>query len=236
MGSVAHAGSPATHDVHHRSTLCRTTRGPAPRIQALTPASYHPLRSAVLRVGLRRGISRRQELLVAAAIGRRAYRPQRAGRIRSGATGPRCQEDADWDGRLPTSGSIVPPCDVFELYRNCQYSSTYVTMRDGVRLAVDVLLPPEGTCTLPVPVVLHQTRYMRGVKLRWPAKNITNGLPLDPINHAAKCFLLAAGYAVVSMDVRGTGEWAFSAHASCMAHQRSERCMRGGVQIQGPIK
>ncbi|PZF84714.1 CocE/NonD family hydrolase [Jiangella anatolica] len=61
-----------------------------------------------------------------------------------------------------------------------------VTMRDGVRLATDVWLPPQ----LPAPVVAMRTPYGRGA---------------DPIAGAFLSFA-RRGYAVVSQDVRGTGD------------------------------
>jgi hypothetical protein len=48
---------------------------------------------------------------------------------------------------------------------------------------------------------------MRGMRLRWPLKKFTNGRPVDPINFELKAALLAAGYAVVTIDVRGTGQY-----------------------------
>lgn len=43
------------------------------------------------------------------------------------------------------------------------------------------------------------------MRLRWPLKKYTNGRPIDLINFELKAALLAAGYAVVTIDVRGTG-------------------------------
>ena len=48
-------------------------------------------------------------------------------------------------------------------------------------------------------------RYMRGMRLRWPLKKLTNGRPIDLINFEQKAALLAGGYALVTIDVRGTG-------------------------------
>ena len=52
---------------------------------------------------------------------------------------------------------------------------------------------------------------MRGMRLRWPLKKFTNGRPVDLINFELKAALLAAGYAVVTIDVRGTGVHIFRA-------------------------
>ena len=43
-------------------------------------------------------------------------------------------------------------------------TSRYLTMPDGVRLAIDVYLPARRTG--PVATILHQTRYFRSVAMR----------------------------------------------------------------------
>ena len=48
-------------------------------------------------------------------------------------------------------------------------------------------------------------RYTRGLYLRFPFRLMTDGRPYDFINIAFKAELLLAGYAVISMDFRGTG-------------------------------
>ena len=48
-------------------------------------------------------------------------------------------------------------------------------------------------------------RYTRGVYLRFPVSLMTKGRPFDFVNISQKSELLLAGYAVVSMDCRGTG-------------------------------
>lgn len=68
--------------------------------------------------------------------------------------------------------------------------SSYLTMRDRVRIAVDVILPTSPSITR-FPTVLHITRYWRGGEG-------------DPPNEA-QAFFVAHGYATVWMDVRGTG-------------------------------
>lgn len=73
--------------------------------------------------------------------------------------------------------------------------SLYIPMRDGVRLAVDVFLPenlPQGE---KLPALLYRTRYWRDAELKQPS-----GQP-DPI----LSFFTSYGYAVLRMDVRGTG-------------------------------
>lgn len=48
-------------------------------------------------------------------------------------------------------------------------------------------------------------RYTRGVYLRFPFRLMSNSRPYDFVNISQKAELLLAGYAVVSMDFRGTG-------------------------------
>jgi len=76
--------------------------------------------------------------------------------------------------------------------------SRYVTMRDGCRIAVDAWLP-EGAPG-PVPAVLILTPYYRRFA-------VAPGSDADPIPNAGKFvrLLVPRGYAVVVVDVRGTG-------------------------------
>jgi uncharacterized protein len=68
--------------------------------------------------------------------------------------------------------------------------SYYVTMRDGVRIAVDVVLPA-GAASQRFPAILEMTRYWRRAQG-------------DPVSDEEKTFT-ANGFAVVTGDVRGTG-------------------------------
>jgi uncharacterized protein len=79
--------------------------------------------------------------------------------------------------------------------------SLYLTMRDGVRIAVDVHLP-EGVG--PRPTILRQTRYYRGVELREPFSWLPIRWLIDHADHTRRRFL-AAGYAWVDVCVRGSG-------------------------------
>lgn len=76
-------------------------------------------------------------------------------------------------------------------YREASVSSAYVTMRDGVRIAVDVMLPKGLPPAAKVPALLSFTRY-------WRAKE---GRELDNLQK----FFVGHGYALVGVDVRGTG-------------------------------
>ncbi len=73
-------------------------------------------------------------------------------------------------------------------------SSQFVTMRDGTRLALTAWVPEKRTG--PVPTILRLTRYWREI-------DATTSINPDPIE-AGRPFV-NAGYAWVSVDVRGTG-------------------------------
>ena len=77
--------------------------------------------------------------------------------------------------------------------------STYVSMRDGVKLAVDTYVPEGGGPTGKFPAILILTPYYRRFKLSAPGA--------DPSPNAAiyRDFFVPRGYALVVVDVRGTG-------------------------------
>ncbi|MEW5852098.1 MAG: CocE/NonD family hydrolase [Myxococcota bacterium] len=85
--------------------------------------------------------------------------------------------------------------------RSVTVRSVGVPMEDGVRLAVDVILPSE-TEGARVPAVLLQTRYWRSFALRIPDPK---GQPPPAPREDIAQKLTDAGYAVVVADVRGTG-------------------------------
>ena len=77
--------------------------------------------------------------------------------------------------------------------------SRYVTMRDGVRLAVDVYLPqglPEGAR---FPAIIVATPYYRRFKSEGPVAEYT------PMAFRYRDAFVPRGYALVVVDVRGTG-------------------------------
>lgn len=69
--------------------------------------------------------------------------------------------------------------------------SRLITMRDGVRIAVDVILPKGLLANQRVPAVLTLTRYWRAREDDGPSE--------------FQRFWVSHGYAIVSADVRGTG-------------------------------
>lgn len=74
-------------------------------------------------------------------------------------------------------------------------------MRDGVGLAVDVLRPAEGER---LPTVLTQGRYWRSFLARGQRGGPSDRVP-PSAHHPSTEALVAAGFAVVNADVRGTG-------------------------------
>ncbi|HEX8721427.1 MAG TPA: CocE/NonD family hydrolase [Pyrinomonadaceae bacterium] len=87
----------------------------------------------------------------------------------------------------PTYKNYAPP-----QYDGADVTSFYVTMRDGVRVAVDVALPKGLAAGARLPAVVEQTRY-------WRARDGQREAG------AAQKFFTSYGYAYVTADVRGTG-------------------------------
>ncbi len=76
--------------------------------------------------------------------------------------------------------------------------SSYVTMRDGVRLAVSVWLPEGVEPVMPRPAVLASTRYWRAMALR-------EDKPEYQGSFLMASHLWARGYVLLVCDARGTG-------------------------------
>ena len=90
-------------------------------------------------------------------------------------------------------------------YRGSTTQSSYITMRDGVRLAADVTLPRNLPPETRLPALLSQTRYWRAMELRAPFKWFLKPSALDPHFRDFTPFFVSRGYALVQVDVRGTG-------------------------------
>lgn len=78
-------------------------------------------------------------------------------------------------------------------------TSVYVTMADGCRLAVDVMLP-NGDDSRRWPTVLILTPYIRRFELQ-PGSNVEP----SPNSYRYRDMFVPRGYAVVVVDARGTG-------------------------------
>jgi putative CocE/NonD family hydrolase len=88
-------------------------------------------------------------------------------------------------------------------YTKVDTRSHYLKMRDGVRIAIDVNLPvgvPDGQ-NLPTLMIL--TRYWRSFALRVPAPPAK--VPMGPRAVGVGDFWVGQGYALVTVDARGSG-------------------------------
>ncbi|WP_129774801.1 CocE/NonD family hydrolase [Peristeroidobacter soli] len=108
------------------------------------------------------------------------------------------------------------------IYRQAIRRSVYVTMRDGVQLAVDYYLPARDGKVVRgrFPVVLEYTRYGRsrplpegGTKNDKYSPTDARGLMTISDNAVRSELLLAYGYALVVADVRGSGASFGPSHA-----------------------
>ncbi len=83
-------------------------------------------------------------------------------------------------------------------------SSRYLTMRDGVRIAVDVCLP-RGYGARRLPTILRQTRYFRRFRVHPLLRRLLGQGTLDPMNAPMRSLMTSRGYAWVDVDARGSG-------------------------------
>lgn len=100
------------------------------------------------------------------------------------------------------------------VYKGHQKSSQYVTLSDGVKLAVDIFIPNEGPTKSSFPTVFMYTPYNRAYFIpkmglvKHGASAITGngwGPVYDMSNFDNIKNLLAHGYAFIIADMRGTG-------------------------------
>ncbi len=87
------------------------------------------------------------------------------------------------------------------IYKRYTSSSTYIPMRDGVKIAIDVYLPEGLPSDNKVSAVLMQTRYWRAIQVRKPFNYLIKSLSKKDYIQAFTSY----GYAVLSVDVRGSG-------------------------------
>lgn len=111
-------------------------------------------------------------------------------------------DDKMGDNFEPTFGEFQPEAPQ---YKGIKTTSTYVTMRDGVDIAVEVFLPKGLVEDKKIPALLNQTRYWRATELRSPFKWFMDADNLNPRFKDFKPYFTSHGYALVYIDVRGTG-------------------------------
>ena len=74
-----------------------------------------------------------------------------------------------------TNTEVAAPLYVREMqYKGHKKTTYYVTMDDGIRLAVNVYLPKGLKKGEKVPAILFQTRYWRGIGLKWPFSGLVD--------------------------------------------------------------
>jgi putative CocE/NonD family hydrolase len=96
-------------------------------------------------------------------------------------------------------------------YAGWSTRSLHISMRDGVQLAAEVLLPQGLEPEARIPALVSQTRYWRAQELRAPFKWFLEPSSRDAYVKDLLPFFTGHGYALVLVDVRGTGasygEW-----------------------------
>jgi hypothetical protein len=85
-------------------------------------------------------------------------------------------------------------------YKSFTVTSQYITMRDGVRIAVDIYMPTDGPVRDKFPTILVMTPYHRASVTD---KGVVQREVSDPTSEYR--VVLSYGYAFVVADVRGTG-------------------------------
>ncbi len=80
--------------------------------------------------------------------------------------------------------------------------SRYLTMPDGVRIAIDVYIPDGPRPVGGYPTILHLTPYYRRFALR---EGAGSDVEASPNAAASRDMFVARGYALVVVDVRGSG-------------------------------
>ncbi len=103
----------------------------------------------------------------------------------------------------PASTRVAQPTT--RHFSGMQWSSQYITMRDGVKLAADVYLPKglapgERTAT-----IIHMSRYYRSVAPRMFFRMFAGAAPYVLTELDTRERLVKAGYSWIDLDVRGAG-------------------------------
>ena len=88
-----------------------------------------------------------------------------------------------------------------------QSTSVYVEMRDHVKIAVTIFLPPDLKAGERVPVLMRTTRYWRGPQIGWGLRAMVALHLLNPANLVDRqtAYFNERGLAVIIVDARGSG-------------------------------
>lgn len=87
-------------------------------------------------------------------------------------------------------------------YKGYERASSYITMRDGVKIAIDTVLPKNLSPSDKVSIILLQTCYWRDYVFRVPFRWFLKEIPVTKKLHGIG---IKRGYGFVYVDVRGTG-------------------------------
>ncbi len=88
-----------------------------------------------------------------------------------------------------------------------QNTSTYVTMHDGVEIAVTVIVPPDLRPGERLPVLMRTTRYWRGPQIGWGLRMMVALHQLHPqdIVDRQRAYFNQRRFVVLLVDARGSG-------------------------------
>ncbi len=95
------------------------------------------------------------------------------------------------------------PVEDMKKYNGIEIETMYLSMRDGVKLAIDIYLPKGLKKGDQLPCLVRQTRYWRSPKINFPFSLFTDGL-LGRSGELIKT-VVEHGYVVVNVDARGSG-------------------------------
>ncbi len=83
-------------------------------------------------------------------------------------------------------------------YEDLTVEALYVTMRDNVKIAIDLMLPKDMPDDAKIPTIVKSTRYWRAVDYRPPVSWFQGPEEFER-------FFTSHGYAVIYVDARGSG-------------------------------
>ncbi len=101
------------------------------------------------------------------------------------------------------SSKRFPAYEISAVKRSFTKKSQYLTVSDGVSLAVDYYVP-EGSEDEQYPTILYQTKYWRSIGINFPFSLFVDELSVNPAGAYIRG-LVEQGYAVVAVDIRGSG-------------------------------
>jgi putative CocE/NonD family hydrolase len=107
---------------------------------------------------------------------------------------------------ISTAGTKLPGSEMTPAgYR--QSTSVYVKMRDGVEIAVAILLPHDLRPRERVPVLMRTTRYWRGPQIGWGLRMMVALHKVNPSSlvDEQRAYFNDRRFAVIIVDARGSG-------------------------------